>query len=79
MDRVVPWSLIVDDNGEDPDDATVSRSSADGCARQPLANAPSEYDGYTPHAMAVDGRTLYIHYPSVGIIIHEFSPTTACS
>ncbi|MGI8728912.1 MAG: hypothetical protein ACR2LK_02790 [Solirubrobacteraceae bacterium] len=83
------WTLVNSSHGGDPNEARIDRFGADGCvAGQTLTNvaeSTSEEDrfnelteGYVAEAMAVDGSTLYLYKPGVGIVVHEFDPSRTC-
>ena len=45
-----------------------------------LVNPPgaAESDGYLAEAMAVDGATLYLYVPRIGIVAHDFVTARPC-
>jgi len=76
------WALVDASHAGDPNEARISRLGRDGCEQlERLINppGPNTGEGYLAEALAVDGSTLYLFVPGVGIITHDFSPGAACS
>jgi hypothetical protein len=73
------WTLVDAVHTGDPNEARISKLGASGCAgSEVLANASEADEGYRAEAMAVDGDTIYLYAPAVGIVTHEFSPSSSC-
>ena len=75
------WTLVNAAHGGDPNIAIIERILASGCGEtETLVNPPgaSESDGYLAEAMAVDGATLYLYVPRIGIVAHDFVPARPC-
>ena len=76
------WTLVDASHAGDPNEARISRLGRDGCEQlERLINppGPNAENGYLADALAVDGSTLYLDVPGVGIITHDFTPATACT
>lgn len=77
----VLWTLVDAAHGGDPNIAIISRILGVGCTEaETLVNppGPTEGDGYLAEAMAVDGATLYLSVPRLGIVAHDFAPPRSC-
>ena len=40
---------------------------------------PAEGDVFVAEALAVDGATMYLYAPLIGIVAHDFVPLRPCS
>jgi hypothetical protein len=75
------WTLVDAAHADDPNLAIVSRIGGAGCDEfERLENAPgpAQADRYRAEALAVDGRTIYLSAPGIGIVTHEFTPGRPC-
>jgi hypothetical protein len=77
----VLWTLVDALHGGDPNIAVISRLLRDGCSdSQTFINppGPAQAEGYLAEAMAVDGSTVYVYVPPLGIVAHVFTPAHPC-
>ena len=75
------WTLVNASHANDPNMAILSHVTGPVCgAYEQLENppGPKQAEGFLAEAMAVDGRTIYLHVPGTGIVTHEFTPTDTC-
>jgi hypothetical protein len=75
------WTLVNASHADDPNMAIVSHVAGPDCgAYERLENppGPKQAEGFLADALAVDGRTLYLHVPGAGIVTHEFTAAAAC-
>ena len=75
------WTLVDAAHADDPNLAIVSRIAGAGCDEfERLGNAPgpAQADRYRAEALAVDGRTIYLSAPGIGIVTHAFTPSRPC-
>lgn len=70
------WTLNGTVPGISPYEATIVRSGL-SCADLEILVNPSP-TSTAPYAMAVDGATIYLYVPGVGIVTHAFAPAAAC-
>ena len=74
------WALVDAEHVGDPNQAVVHRAAA-GCHEwESMENdpGPDEESGYRATAIAVDGETVYLVVPRVGIVRHDFTPSRQC-
>ncbi|MEA2154820.1 MAG: hypothetical protein QOE11_960, partial [Solirubrobacteraceae bacterium] len=57
----------------DPNEAVLFRQTGDCLQTERLASAP-DAEGFLATDVAVDGATLYLLVPGVGIVTHVFVP-----
>jgi hypothetical protein len=77
----VLWTLTDATHTGDPNEAIISRIVDARCNESeqlPNPPGPAEADRYRAEAMAVDGRTIYLAAPGIGIVTHEFAPSRPC-
>ncbi len=75
------WTLVNASHANDPNMAIVSHVAGPGCGdyeRIENPPGPRQAEGFLAEAMAVDGRTIYLHVPGTGIVTHEFIATGTC-
>jgi hypothetical protein len=72
------WTLTDAEHLDDPKETRIFRVVG-ACARSERITAPSSGD-YAATDLAVDGETLYLLVPGVGVVTHVFtpSPTPTC-
>lgn len=65
----------------DPNLALLLRVTGTCYERETLANppGPEQEVGFRANDVAVDGSTIYLLVPGVGVITHEFAPAGACT
>ncbi len=75
------WTLVDASHANDPNMAIVSYVAGPACGdyeRIENPPGPRQAEGFLAEAMAVDGRTIYLHVPGTGIVTHEFIATGTC-
>lgn len=76
------WTLVDAVHVGDPNLAVISRIVTADCSefeQLPNPPGPGEADRYRAEAMAVDGRTIYLFVPGIGIVTHDFVPSRPCA
>jgi hypothetical protein len=73
------WTLTTATHAGDPDQAIIFRQTK-SCLQIQRLNSASEGAGFLASGLAVDGDTLYLLVPGVGIATHDFvpDPTPTC-
>lgn len=73
------WMLVDASHTGDPNEARISRLGASSCIEtESLANPTAATEGYRAEAMAVDGDTIHLFEAGIGIVTHEFIPSSSC-
>ncbi len=75
------WSLVDALHAGDPNQAVLFRTTSTCTDDEVVTNpaGPDDEDGYPYDAMAVDGDTIYLSVPGIGIVSHTYAPTNICS
>ncbi|MCW3064375.1 MAG: repeat-containing protein [Solirubrobacterales bacterium] len=77
----VLWTLVDAEHVGDPNQAVISRLVPRKCIEsEVVANpaGPNEQDGYRATGLAVDGATLFLTAPGIGIVSHPFTAARPC-
>jgi hypothetical protein len=73
------WTLVDALHVGDPNQARITRLVGGNCDEtETLSNATLDDDSYRYTALAVDGTTLMLNAPTIGIVTHPFAPSTTC-
>lgn len=73
------WALVDAIHVGDPNQARITRLVAGNCDEtESLSNAMLDDEAYRYDALAVDGTTLMLDAPTIGIVTHPFAPSTTC-
>jgi hypothetical protein len=76
------WTLNDASHVGDPNEAVISRLDPAGCLQsEELINpvGPNDEEGYRANGLAIDGESLFLAAPGIGIVSHEFTPAQACA
>jgi len=74
------WALVDSEHAGDPNAAIIHRLTGTCLNSERQANAPGqdEESGFRAIGLAVDGRTLHLAVPDLGIVTHPFDPDGTC-
>jgi hypothetical protein len=74
----VLWTLTDAEHVGDPNRAIVFRQAGECVQHEALVNDSPEEPGFRATWLAVDGRTVYVVAPGIGIVEHAFAPERPC-